>query len=228
MRLYRVRVALLTTELTDHENHHYYNNQLIFIGVIFLKNIVRSLITESMTFAQLLRSSTPSRKDRASTVAVNQLPVLSSRNGKYWNFSFKSNPSTTGKQWKGRITFLKAKKNVSADQLMCEVDCGCPDYRFRWAYANNNQDAGPLGSNSLNKSNGAPARITNPRSRPGLCKHLIALRNQLRKKLTESQQPTLDTKLDEVVDKYPEFTIEVGDDNLEGVVGHRIYCEPTL
>jgi hypothetical protein len=176
---------------------------------MLLLEIVRQLLTEKMTFTQLMRSSTPARKQRARDMKVTKLPVLSSRNGKYWNFQYRSGPSnnTTGQTWKGRISFPDAKRVTSADNLFCEVDCGCPDYKYRWAYANAHRDAGPLGWKSLNKSNGSPPRLTNPKLRPGLCKHLITLKDELNRKLTESQQPNFDDKLNEVVDKYPQFEI---------------------
>ena len=88
----------------------------------------------------------------------------------------------------------------------------CPDYKYRWAYANSQQDAGPVGFNSLNKSNGQAAKITNPKNRPGLCKHLLGLKDGLKKKLSESNQPTLEGKLNEIVDNNPEFTIDVHDE----------------
>ena len=180
---------------------------------MLLTEIARQILCEKMSFSQLLRISTPSRKKRARDMKVTKLPVLSSRNGKYWNFQYRSGPSnnTTGKSWKGRISFPVPKKNTSAENLMCEVDCGCPDYRYRWAYANNAQDAGPMGFNSLNKCNGQAPDATNPKKQPGLCKHLIALKDQLRQKLTESQQATLEGKMNDVVDNNPSFEIEIHD-----------------
>ena len=177
--------------------------------MISLATLARSLLTERMSFHQLFNSSTPSRKNRAKNMKVQTLPVMSNRDEKYWNFSFRSAPdnNTTGKSWKGRITFPKSKEVTRPDRLMCEVDCGCPDYKFRWAYANNKSGAGPLGFNSLNKSNGMPADMLNPENRPGLCKHLLALKDGLRKKLSASRQPTLSGKLDEVVDQNPQFDI---------------------
>ena len=176
---------------------------------MLLLEIARRLLTERMTFSQLLRMSTPARKNRAKDMKVTKLPVMSGRNGKYWIFQYKSGPSnnTTGQSWKGRITFPKGRKSTNAENLFCEVDCGCPDYKYRWAYANSRKDAGPIGFNSLNKNNGQPSNTTNPKFRTGMCKHLIALRDQLRQKLNESQQPSLEQKMDEVVDKNPRFDI---------------------
>jgi hypothetical protein len=47
--------------------------------------------------------------------------------------------------------------------------------------------------------------------RPGLCKHLLSLKDQLRQKLSESQSDTMEGKMDEVVQRYPEFEITVHD-----------------
>ena len=179
---------------------------------MLLTEIIKGLMVEAMTFDQLFRSSTPSRKNRAKDMQfVNRLPIRAQKKDGYWDFRYKSGPSnnTTGNSYRGRITFLNPKKGQPADRMMCEVDCGCPDYRFRWAYANNKQGASPMGRDSINQCNGARARITNPRSRPGMCKHLLSLKDQLRQRLKESQETTVEGKLDEVVNKYPEFEIEV-------------------
>ena len=176
--------------------------------MLSLTNIARTILLEKMTYDQLFRISTPSRKERMGDVRVNKLPVLASRDGSYWNFGYKSGNSTTGKSWKGRISFNRVSENVTADKLPCFVDCGCPDYKYRWAYANNSKEAGPLGWNSLNKSNGSPAVAMNPKNQPGLCKHLLALKAELHKKINQSQKPTLREQLDEVVDQNPQFDVE--------------------
>ena len=179
--------------------------------MILLLEIAKQFLVERMSFTQLFNSSTPSRRERARDMQTTKLPVHATNEARYWNFQFRSGSSnnTTGKSWKGRISFPKSKNATRPDRLMCEVDCGCPDYKFRWAYANNKNDAGPIGFNSLNKNNGSPSRVTNPQNRPGLCKHLLALKDDLRKKLAESKQGTLETKLDEIVKQHPEFTIDV-------------------
>lgn len=176
---------------------------------MLLLEIVRQLLVERMSFTDLFKSSTPARKDRAKGMKSQSLPVMASRGPKHWNFRFTSAPSnnTTGKSWKGRIGFPKSTGVARPDRLMCEVDCECPDYKYRWAWANNRKDAGPIGFGSFNKCIDQAPRETNPTNRPGLCKHLLALKDGLRQKLKESQQPTLEAKLAEIVDKNPQFTV---------------------
>ena len=199
---------------------HLRANDLLFLYIYYIYNhmllmeIVKNLLVEKMTFGQLFRSSTPSRKQRAKDMQfVNRLPVRAQKTDDYWDFRYKSGQSnnTTGDSHRGRITFLKPTKGKFGESVYCEVDCGCPDYRYRWAYANSRRDASPMGSQSINQCNGSPARITNPKSRPGLCKHLLTLKNQIHTRLKESQQPTVEQKLDEIVANHPEFEITVHD-----------------
>ena len=53
----------------------------------------------------------------------------------------------------------------------------CPDYRYRWAWANHQKKAGPIGKNSLNQCISRAPRKTNPQGIPGLCKHILATRD---------------------------------------------------
>jgi hypothetical protein len=180
--------------------------------MLLLSDILKSILNESLTYYELFQDSSFGRKKRAQGMRVQKLQVTSERDGKAWNFAYKSSPhnNTTGKSWEGRITFLKdATNRENAEDLPCHVDCSCPDYKFRYAYANNRKDASPLGVNSLNKCNNAPPRIMNPQLKNGLCKHLISLKNALHKRLRESTTPSISNKLDETVTKYPQFDIEV-------------------
>jgi len=55
--------------------------------------------------------------------------------------------------------------------LHVRVSCSCPDYMYRWEYANN-----LVGASHIIYGNGEAPDETNPQYRPGLCKHLLALR----------------------------------------------------
>lgn len=55
-------------------------------------------------------------------------------------------------------------------QLNVKVSCSCPDFMYRWEYANHR-----IGVSDIIYSNGEPARETNPLNRPGGCKHILAL-----------------------------------------------------
>ncbi len=94
------------------------------------------------------------------------------------------------------------KENVrqedDASKLECMVDCDCPDYRYRYAYNNAQAGAGRIGKHSEwpygNENNGRKWR---PRSQGGvgdygvgMCKHLCALAEHLRTKVTpEAPEP---------------------------------------
>lgn len=179
--------------------------------MISLSKILYNLLTEKLTFNQLIKYSDPKRKEKSKRMRTRSLPMKSSATDEFWNFTYKSDPShiTTGKGYQGRITFGKNLADKSAIDLPCSVDCGCPDYKFKWAYANNDKDSSPMGSNSLNKCNGSTPNMTNPYLTPGLCKHLLSLQTYLKTKLEESVKPTLQEKLDEIVLRYPNSTIEV-------------------
>ena len=68
------------------------------------------------------------------------------------------------------IKFLDKKLNV-------EVSCSCPDFIYRWEYAN-----AQVGAAKIRYSNGDAPDSTNPGHKPGLCKHLLALRALIKQK----------------------------------------------
>ena len=69
------------------------------------------------------------------------------------------------------IKFLDKKLNV-------EVSCSCPDYVFGgWEFSN-----AQVGASQIRYGNGEAPDIRNPDYRPGLCKHLLALREIIKKK----------------------------------------------
>jgi hypothetical protein len=186
--------------------------------MILLSHIVKSILNEILTFGELMNFSEPKRKQRALKMRTKSLPVSASKDGENWNFSYKSDLShitsrppqnPTGIPHKGRITFKKEVKNNidNAIDMPCSVDCTCEDYKYKYAYANTDKEASIVGNASLSKCNGAFPKVTNPYLRPGLCKHLLSLREYLKTKLKESQQPTLEQKLDEIVLKYPQDNI---------------------
>lgn len=166
---------------------------------------MRRVLTERMSFRDLLRKSDPARVDRSRDVHAKSLKVTTMNEEEAWTFSYKSNPSTTRNRWHGYVRFFKedAKRKDSADRLDCMVDCDCPDYRYRFAYNNARADAGALGADAWNDNNGQPPR---PRSQggvgdlgEGMCKHLISLGKFLKTKIEpdapeprepEEQEPT--------------------------------------
>jgi hypothetical protein len=164
--------------------------------MISFSDIMRKVLTERMSFSDLYNNSTPDRVDRSKNVNARSLRVTSMGGQEAWTFTYKSNPSTTGHRWHGYVRFLNedVSQAQSADQLDCMVDCDCPDYRYRWAYNNNKQGAGALGSDSWNMNNGrAPRPISQGGvgdQGPGMCKHLIALGEFLKTNIEpEAPQP---------------------------------------
>ena len=196
--------------------------------MILLSNIAKRILNEILTYTQLMKFSEPERKKRALKMRTSSLPMTSEANQENWNFSYKSdqshitprssnnpqmrrykNVTSSGIGHKGRITFSKNTNDKNAIDIPCKVDCTCEDYKYKYAFANNDKDAGPMGTISLNKCNGNFPKQTNPYLRPGLCKHLLSLREYLRTKLQESNKPTLEEKLDDIVNSYPTDTLQV-------------------
>lgn len=137
---------------------------------------VKSLL-ERLTFDQLVSVSEPKRVMRAKTVRGPPLDVEAYDDSVYYVFNFKSFPSTTGKRHKGFIKFFKPKTQKPLEKIECLVDCTCPDFRYRWAWANKQRGSSVVGAKSMNQALNRAPRITNPRARPGLCKHVLALRD---------------------------------------------------
>ena len=140
-------------------------------------------LTERLTFDRLFRISEPKRVYRSFTVRGPPLEIDSYQDAVYYIFNFKANPSTTGLRHRGYVKFFKPKsknpKNVPLQHLECLVDCTCPDFRYRWAWANKQRQSSVVGPNSLNQAWNKAPRKTNPSGRPGLCKHILATRSYL-------------------------------------------------
>jgi hypothetical protein len=184
--------------------------------MIKLMEILRnpSILVEQMSFKQLLSRTDGGRRDRGSRMRVRSLAGTANENEEQFNFSYKSSPDhiTTMGPHEGRISFekdayVKYKNKRSMDDVMCKVDCSCPDYKYRWAYANAAQDAGEMGTDTLNQCNGSVPRQTNPRLKPSLCKHLVALKDYLRTKLQENDGG-LDERLSKIIKENPTFVVE--------------------
>lgn len=235
-----LEVDMKRRKITSHEGRHRANAAkelgirqvpvLIFTGSVFkrvpdwtpddhsdidavdFKPEIPESLNETLSFLDLMSYTDKGRKGRARDVRVKSLPVSSEKTGESWNFRYKSNPSTTGFPYKGRITFPDDVNNkVSAEDQPCVVDCGCPDYQYRWAYANHDKDAGALGAGSITPNNGNRPNVLNPHLTPGLCKHLIALKDYLRTKLKESNQRSMKEGLNYIVSRYPTFDIGVSE-----------------
>lgn len=154
--------------------------------MISFTKVMKKILSERMSFRDLLAKSDPARVDRSKFVNARSLRVESMDGDEAWTFRYKSrgNHSTTGLPWHGYVRFFKdtATNKKSADELDCMVDCDCPDYKYRWAYNNAKANAGLVGRKSWNKNNGRSPRPYNDLGE-GMCKHLIALGDFLKTKI---------------------------------------------
>ena len=135
-----------------------------------------------MTFDQLFRYSEPKRVKRSSTVRGPPLEINGNSDAVYHIFNFKSFPSTTGLRHHGYIRFKKPALGNSRKPLQhipCEVDCTCPDFRYRWAWSDKQRGAARIGKQSMNQCINRAPRKTNPDNVPGLCKHILAARDYI-------------------------------------------------
>lgn len=136
-------------------------------------------LQERLSFNTLYRLSEPRRKVRAQTVSGPPLKLDTFNDQMMWSFNFKSAPSTTGLRHHGYIRFFKPSRPKQLQQLDCVLDCTCPDYKYRWAWANKQRGSSFVGPRSLNQAWNQAPRVTNPTGRPGLCKHLLALKDYI-------------------------------------------------
>jgi hypothetical protein len=166
---------------------------------------VAVLLQEKLTYDQLFRMSEPKRWNRSLTVKMPPLEMQQFQTGHQWCFDYyfnaKAKPSTTGLRHRGMIRFIKpkdaGKKNTPLSKLHVEIDCQCPDYRYRWAYMNHQRGAGPIGPDSLNQCINKAPKKTNPHGLSGMCKHILATRDYIYGQLTGFPEDLPDTeKLD--------------------------------
>lgn len=176
--------------------------------MIKLKQLIQHLLVEKMSYADLMSNSDSERKDRASRIPARSLVVKSVNDKEAWKFSYKSpsDENTTGFRHQGFIYFFKDSVDIgnNASDIPCSVDCSCPDYKFRFSFSNKQQGAGENGSNSLNKGLNYPSSVNQG---PGLCKHLISLKEYLRTKvdapLQQPSEPEQSVKKPVVVPRTP-------------------------
>ena len=110
----------------------------------------------------------------------------------------------TDKPFRGSITFLKGEfeEGDDATKLECKVDCGCPDFMYRFAYNDTAKGASKVGPDSL-------SGCLNRRPKPaydegvGLCKHLISLGRFLKTKIEATRKSNLFEAIDEVAKQGP-------------------------
>jgi hypothetical protein len=148
-------------------------------------------LNEDLSFAQLFNLSEPKRIVRSNTVSGPPLDIKAFDDAQYHIFNFKSNPSTTGLRHHGYIKFKKPGRDTAMTDVKCVVDCGCPDFKYRWAWANKQKGASVVGPKSMNQALNRAPRITNPAGHVGLCKHLLHLKTYLQGLMWELPQAGL-------------------------------------
>lgn len=165
------------------------------------KNLIKEAmeshsLNERMSYKDLYDATDDERIDRSRTVRVRPLQVTTENNNEMWKFSYTSAERSEYKKYggrsghKGNIHFFKDSVDPgdNAEDLDCMVDCDCRDFKFRWAYANAQDDASFIGGKSLNKAiNRAPVK-TNPRRYKQLCKHLAGLAKYLTTNMDRARQ----------------------------------------
>lgn len=170
-------------------------------------------LKEEMSYNDLLKLTDKGRKARAKDVKPRSIPVSLEDGKESWNFRYKSDPSVTEKPFQGSIQFFKEIKRSDTENvadLPCKVDCGCPDFMYRWAWNDMAQDASKIGPKSLSK-------CINRRPKPaydygeGLCKHLTALAGYLRTKIQATQKSNLFEAMSDVAKTHPNFNVEYYD-----------------
>lgn len=135
----------------------------------------------TLTYDKLFKRSDPKRIWRSGQVRGPPLEIDAYKDAIFHTFNFKSYPSTTGLRHRGYIKFERPThgRPTPSEKLPVVVDCTCPDFRYRWAWANKQRGASRIGSQSLNQAHNRAPRITNPGNKVGLCKHLLACKNYI-------------------------------------------------
>lgn len=160
------------------------------------------MLCERMTFNQLYGYSERKRKDRSQNVKGPSLKLEAFKGGERAWFSFSSLERTEGRRHKGYIQFFPPRRaKTPLERLECAVDCTCKDFRYRWAWAVKQRGSSVVGPNSFNKAWNRAPRITNRSARPGICKHLLALKRYIQGLYTnfESEKPNDGRYLDRMI-----------------------------
>ena len=161
------------------------------------------ILDERMSYSELFDNTDDERINRSKTVRVRPLNVTTENNNEMWRFSYSSPERTEFKKYgrkvshRGNIHFFKdsIKPGDNAEDLECMVDCDCRDFKFRWAWANAQDDASFISGKSLNKAINRPPNKTNPVGsgedggrRKQLCKHLAGLAKYLVTDIEKAKQ----------------------------------------
>ena len=170
-------------------------------------------VCERLTFNMMVGMSELKRKERARGVTGPSIDVEAYDGVLYYSFNFKSLENTTGRRHKGYVKFFKPPNpKVSLGKVECLVDCTCPDFKYTWAWALKQRGSAPVGSNSLNGATNRAPKIKNPRSVPGLCKHLLALKDYIINSASQFPGTDVDdsTLIKKMIERNRKFTLNPG------------------
>ena len=107
----------------------------------------------------------------------------------------------------GQLKALQSREKISYSGLVYDITVeedesfivngiavhNCPDFRYRWAWANKQRQSSVVGPQSLNQAWNKAPRKTNPKGAPGLCKHILAARRFIYGLLSSFPGETKDT-----------------------------------
>lgn len=130
--------------------------------------------TRGKTLNQLARSTDKGRKDRASEVHFKAVTTIIDP-GRYLRSYIYQCWTTADKKYKTQVKPLNPKEpDLKLGNTNVSVSCSCPDFLYRFEVANFNK-----GAARIQYSNGAAPVITNPQGKASLCKHLVAIQQDV-------------------------------------------------
>jgi len=134
-----------------------------------------------MKLGELVRRSEPLRKINSKLVRLvgyktgvdrNEIPTVVCKTWTPLEYIIgnKIRRSADQNKYTSSIKFLDRKYNI-------KCSCSCPDFMYRWEWANNQ-----VGAADIIFGNGDPPDIQNPGHVPGMCKHLLRLRTEIKRR----------------------------------------------
>ena len=130
---------------------------------------------KGLTIKQLLKVSQPAEVARASDIVVKNVKNIKTKGGHLVVKADCPSASRSDLTFKVWVTFLDISdpKQIK-DTCKVHAQCSCERYLYMWEFANATHNAA-----RIFYGNGDAPVIRNPRQIPGLCKHLVALVEQI-------------------------------------------------
>lgn len=118
------------------------------------------------SLAKILNSTPPERIELSSFVKITAIRVGTSR--KSGKVRLVAKTKSEGHAQSDRSHYTTMLEVHGAGRV--HLSCSCDDFMYRWEYALSIRDGA-----QILYGNGEPPVDTNPRLKPGCCKHLVAL-----------------------------------------------------